>query len=92
MYSTIEEAWGKTVHETIQEKKINIEPFIINNKNTNNNIEQKCNELEIVNNKHNLKKYNNNKLKNKDIIQSFLVGFLVILILQVINNKYLSIK
>lgn len=83
MYSTIEEAWGSTN---------NIETFTVNNKMDEKiDIKEDIKEYENIDN--NITKIKrickkNKNMKNKNLIQVFLIGFLIIFILQLVNNKF----
>jgi hypothetical protein len=60
------------------------ETFINNNNETFINDDNKQNEIIYI------KQKPPKKLKNKNIIQAFLIGILIILILQLINNKFIK--
>lgn len=83
MYSTIEEAWGE--NKPIKLLEIDDSKKIL--KTTTITEEQP----QIINKNIETFKYKKN-IKNKNMIQAFLIGILIIFILQIINNKYLNIK
>jgi len=80
MYSTIEEAWGE--YQPIKLIEIDDTKKLLTT--TTIKTEEKPKNIETF-------KYKKN-IKNKNMYQAFLIGILIIFILQIINNKYLNIK
>jgi hypothetical protein len=89
MYSTIEEAWGhpNPNANTNPNANANANANANTNTNTNANTNVRC-----ILEKKNVEHFFTNSYKNKckkNIIQAFLIGILIILILQLIHNKFL---
>ena len=60
------------------------------NTNTILNTNLNANKETFINNSEKIDEINKNKCKNNNIIQSFLIGFLIILVLQLLNNKFIN--
>lgn len=89
MYSTIEEAWGE--NQPIKLLKIDDSNKLLTTTTTIPTIPEE--QPQIINKNIETFKYKKNiNIKNKNMIQAFLIGILIIFILQIINNKYLNIK
>ena len=88
MYSTIEEALGTVKTNIDTNSQTNIDTNSQTNSQTNSKTNIRC----ILEKKNNIEHFLTNSSKNKckkDIIQAFLIGILIILILQLIHNKFL---